>query len=325
MARHTSHKSPKVETITPQLNSEKMMAGLHKLLEERGIEDADQLKAVLEEASRGGIDQLFGAYEPDTDEDRAQDLAWSAMDAESPREAQHLFEAALKFDPECVDALVMQALTLDGEAAVLSQLERAVAAGAKKLGGEKFFAENKGHFWGIVETRPYMRARMALAKELSEAGHTLDAIAHYEELLELCPNDNGGNRDPLLALYLRAGETHRAGELMKKYEEASACFAYGRFIHAVLTADEDDDVRAAFRSAYAANPHVADHLIREKQLPEFEGMHGFGDETEAAYCLTMMFDALVSHPAIMGAMIELYKAKPSRTPNTSFFKRGRKN
>ena len=56
--------------------------------------------------------------------------------------------------------------------------QRGVDAGARALGPDRF-AELTGEFWGHLETRPYMRARLALAQALHELGHHDDALDHY--------------------------------------------------------------------------------------------------------------------------------------------------
>lgn len=59
-------------------------------------------------------------------------------------------------------------------------------------------------FWGILETRPYMRALMGLAQTLVELGRVNEALAQFRELLRLNPNDNQGVRYPLLSELVRA-------------------------------------------------------------------------------------------------------------------------
>lgn len=71
--------------------------------------------------------------------------------------------------------------------------EQGVEAGERALGSEAF-EEWEGHFWGILETRPYMRARHGLALCLWEAGESKKAIEHYTEMLRLNPGDNQGIR-----------------------------------------------------------------------------------------------------------------------------------
>jgi tetratricopeptide (TPR) repeat protein len=71
--------------------------------------------------------------------------------------------------------------------------EMGVRAGERAL-GEEFFTEEVGNFWGILETRPYMRAREGLANALWALGERDQALAHYREMLELNPVDNQGVR-----------------------------------------------------------------------------------------------------------------------------------
>jgi tetratricopeptide (TPR) repeat protein len=247
-------------------------------------------------------------------EDQAEDLALQAMSAASASQARALVDKALAIDPECVDALVLK-LEFDSKASAderVERLEQAVAIGARRLGGDAFFAENKGHFWLILETRPYMRARIKLADAYTEAHRTLDAIATYDALLDLCPNDNAGVRYPLVGLYLRAGDLHHAALLMDAYEEDHcAVMLYGRFIAAVLGDRSDAEVWSALRAAIDQNPHVAAFLTMQADLPEFEGVYGLGDEREASFCLECLLRAFTSDPRIMMALIEPQAEPPS--------------
>ena len=54
--------------------------------------------------------------------------------------------------------------------------EAGVAAGERALGAQAF-ERDAGHFWGLLETRPYMRARAGLAECLWAAGERAAAIA----------------------------------------------------------------------------------------------------------------------------------------------------
>jgi len=100
------------------------------------------------------------------------------------------------------------------------------------------FAQDAGEFWLIFETRPYMRARAALATVLWRLGRREEAVAHQCELLRLNPRDNQGLRmryrqaDWLLALGLydeldrlfadHASDGHAPGFV---YTKALAAFA----------------------------------------------------------------------------------------------------
>ena len=68
-----------------------------------------------------------------------------------------------------------------------------LAAGERAV-GRRVFVEDAGDFWLIFETRPYMRARAALAATLWRLGRREEAVEHQRELLRLNPRDNQGLR-----------------------------------------------------------------------------------------------------------------------------------
>ncbi len=219
------------------------------------------------------------------------------MDAPDGPQPRRWVKEALALDPECVDALVMQAAWTRSQKTRIEMLERAVVSGHRRLGGDSYFAEWTGHFWSLVETRPYMRARINLAIAYKESGRTLDAISAFEEMLRLCPDDNPGNRDILLGLYLRCGEKHRAQLLLRRYgPDSSAVSRFGQLIIAI----QSDDRRAErlFLDAQRQNPYVVPGLLGARNLPAPGAFYGIGDEAEAAYCLECLMDAFLSHPRI---------------------------
>jgi tetratricopeptide (TPR) repeat protein len=72
-------------------------------------------------------------------------------------------------------------------------LERGVTAGERAV-GPRVFGQDAGDFWLIFETRPYMRARAALAATLWRLGRREEAVEHQRDLLRLNPRDNQGLR-----------------------------------------------------------------------------------------------------------------------------------
>ncbi|EJF62935.1 hypothetical protein DICSQDRAFT_168605 [Dichomitus squalens LYAD-421 SS1] len=73
---------------------------------------------------------------------------------------------------------------------------------------ETFYAY--GGFWGVLDTRPYMRTLHAIAHVAFDMGDLDKAIATTVETLRLCQGDNMGQRSFLPPLLLRA----------KRYEDA---------------------------------------------------------------------------------------------------------
>ncbi|KAI0469813.1 hypothetical protein GGR56DRAFT_668408 [Xylariaceae sp. FL0804] len=70
------------------------------------------------------------------------------------------------------------------------------------------FEDGVGHFYGILETRDYMRARCAAAHDLlcvDTVQAVEAALDHFMDMLRLCRSDNLGVRDIVPGLMLRLG------------------------------------------------------------------------------------------------------------------------
>jgi tetratricopeptide (TPR) repeat protein len=168
--------------------------------------------------------------------DEAQQLMYEAW--ESPRRERRVGLAgqALATSPDCADAYVLLAQEAATSLEEATELYRkGVEAGARAL-GKRAFKEDVGHFWGLLETRPCMRARAGLAQCLWKAGQHDEAIAHYRDMLRLNPRDNQGIRYMLAACLL---DTERDAELATLLEnhadDAGAPWAYTRALLAFRT------------------------------------------------------------------------------------------
>ena len=274
------------------------MAGLQNLLDKQGFTSLDEAKDFLEKITGVSLDDLDDSENEDP-KYRAQKLAYDAMEAPSDRQASRLAREALQVDPDCVDALAIVAELTRSPAKRLRLFEEAVEAGEKSLGAE-FFAENKGYFWGIIETRPYMRARKSLADELLCAERGLEAMQHFEELLKLCPDDNMGVRFDLLQAYLTTDHIEQALDLLNRTsEDAGAIWNWGAvLIHYLLR-----DFAAATRSLEEArkqNPFVEPYLTRKKRMPAQQpDFFAFGKDSEAIVCAHHLVAPWSLHPVAL--------------------------
>ena len=188
-----------------------------------------------------------------------------------------------------------------------------MAAGERSLGAE-FIKENAGHFWGLIDTRPYMRAMEQLAALLRAEGLNLDAIKHYEKMLALNPNDNQGVRDPLLGLYLATDNLEGARKLLRDYEEDSmATFAWGRVLERYLSHDLLG-AAAALKKARKGNRFVELYLSGQKGLPkQMPEMYSMGSDEEAVILLDNMSFAWGEHKeAVFWLMEQLMKVKGTK-------------
>jgi tetratricopeptide (TPR) repeat protein len=278
--------------------AEQALAQVHHLMEGRNFGSIEEANAFLGTLTGQGLARAMDE-QPATDPAwRAQEIAYQAMEAHSPREAAALARQALEVDPDCVDALCTLAhLTSRSQAECVARLKEAVETGERALGKE-FIEENRGKFWGVMRTRPYMRARFDLAMALIGGGETEEGIAHWEALLDLNPNDNQGVRDLLLPVYLMYDGLEAARRLLEKYaEEDTAMFNWGRTLERFLSGD----LRAAARClkrARAENRHVEKYLTGSRPAPKhLPDSYGWGDESEAAHCAFFLAVVWKLHPA----------------------------
>jgi tetratricopeptide (TPR) repeat protein len=225
----------------------------------------------------GSADPLFAA----------QELIYEAWEAGTRRERVALARRALEASELCADAWVL----LAGEAAKTGiekrdLLEKAVAAREEAIRqtlGEDAFEEDEGDFWGILETRPYMRARAALADCLWEFGEREEAVAHWRDMLRLCPGDNLGIRHILGPRLLELNQLGTARDLLEEYEEPD--FAEWGYSYALLQFKQGGATSGAAKALKAAiknNPHVPHYLLGTKHLPKTLPPHyGLGSKEEA--------------------------------------------
>ncbi|WP_242370701.1 SEC-C metal-binding domain-containing protein [Anaeromyxobacter sp. SG26] len=237
------------------------------------------------ERSTAEVVRMFEARSrrPKRAAEAAQELMYQAWEQRSPARRIALAREALTVYDGCADAyslLASEDARTDEEAREL--WERAVAAAEAAL-GKRAFIEDVGHFWGLLETRPYMRARHGLAQCRWHLGDRTGAVADFQELLRLNPNDNQGVRYQLAACLLEAGEDDALEELLARYaDDASAVWGWSAALLEFRRSGDGVGSRKVLRAALDQNPHVPGYLLGEKKLPRHLPEYiGFGDEPEA--------------------------------------------
>lgn len=133
----------------------------------------------------------------------AHEMVWSLYehpDGDDPELREHRARAALELCRDCADAYrtlgQIEEEYNDPERA-RELYENGVAAGEralKKLRGPDIFKKDRGEFFGIVESRPYIGVRGALADVLWELGEHDAALEHAREVMRLNKMDNLGLR-----------------------------------------------------------------------------------------------------------------------------------
>lgn len=269
---------------------------------------------MMEGLMREFFHELVGGPEAETPLGRAQELMDRAYQARTVKERTRLAKQALELSPDCADAYLLLAEHVGSRKERLELVEQAVAAGERAL-GPRAFREDVGHFWGLIETRPYMRAREALAHNLWTAGRREEAVGHLQEMLRLNPGDNQGVRYTLASWLLDLGRDRELEALLGRYDEPTTTWAYSRALLAFRGQGDTAESRRRLKDATNQNKHVPALLIGEEQLPpEPPSSYSPGDRDEAVFYVMEALSAWRSTPGALTWMREVVKA-PKRRPS----------
>ena len=170
--------------------------------------------------------------------------------------------------------------------------------------GELSFKKYSGHFWGHIETRPYMRSLAGLARCLWENRQRQEAIEKYQELLHLNPNDNQGIRYLLVNCLLAEGMDAEAEKLLSAYQESSCFMLYSQ---AILSFRSLGPVKSAkdLKQALGSNPHVPPYLLGVKPIPwSMPDYYSHGSMEEAIIYAAKAYDIWKSTPGALSWLEE---------------------
>jgi tetratricopeptide (TPR) repeat protein len=281
---------PDLESLPSRVSTEKMLRDLTASLRDREFESEEELQAALDELIQAGE---VPPREPEGDLERAQDLMYQAWEEPDPDERIRMAHKALRISVDCVDAYVILA---ENEARTFKEMEDLYREGlqvGERVLGEDFFEENQGHFWGILETRPYMRALAGLAAVLDGQGEEEEAIECYKEMIKLNPADNQGARSILAEMLYRAGRFEELKELFEKYEgDAMSDMAYTKALWLYAEFGACKESKEALEQAVERNRYVPDFLLGKRKIPRTssEYVKWGGPEEAAAYATIALSD-----------------------------------
>jgi tetratricopeptide (TPR) repeat protein len=291
---------------------EQQMQAITRLLEGHDFASLDEANAFIQQQLASGQPL---ATPPATPLEEAQALVYQALETTGPRRGQ-LARRALERSPDCADAYVLLAEDAGDPQEALRLYEHGVRAGERALGRDAF-QDDVGHFWGILETRPYMRARQGLAAALWHLGEREAALGHLRDLLRLNPGDNQGLRYTLATWLLATGDDAALEDLLGQYlDEGSATWAYTRALAAFRRRGAGGSADAALREALTTNPFVPAYLLGLKKLPrQLPAYVGFGDEDEAVAYIAEAAEAwLVSPQALAWLATVVARDAPPPAP-----------
>jgi tetratricopeptide (TPR) repeat protein len=214
---------------------------------------------------------------------KALDYVDMAEDSEPEKAAEYL-EKALKLDPDCPEAYLSLAYRTKDIEMAINFYQMTIKAWINTH-GKNSLKKWKGNFWGVHETRTFMRAKAGLASRLCIIDKKSEAIDIYNEILILNPNDNLGVRYILGAYLVEAERYDEYQKLHAEYPEdcgAHWLYTYTQFLF--KTEGVNKNTQKALEKAFNINKHVIPYLIGINKMPSKmpSGM-GLGDESEAVW------------------------------------------
>ncbi len=314
MTKHARKNNPDSPSQNPdpvidRRKNEWIFAAIQESLDGKQFESFEEANAFLQERLAAG-DFAVKKKTGTTPLEKAKDIMYDAWNAKGSRRIDLAYEA-LKVSKDCADAYVLLAEEAAADRTeAITFLTEGVLAGERALGPE-IFEEEAGHFWGILDTRPYMRARFDLARLLYLDGKKPEAIAHMKDLLRLNPGDNQGVRHELAMYLLEINDTKSLEKLLDEYaDEYSAVWLYTRALMKFRSYGKTPETNASLVEAFKQNRFVPLYLLGKKKFPSrFPDYMGIGDENEAVFYAAGGAKAWINTDGALMWMRRIYSAK----------------
>jgi tetratricopeptide (TPR) repeat protein len=198
-----------------------------------------------------------------------EDQAWDEVSAGNYDTAARLARNAIRIEPNAIDCynILAQGTDLTGERIAFAK--EGVRLGEIQFKDEIASAPNDDYpFYGILETRPYMRALHGLALALwsdERPGAKDEAIEVAQHALQICPNDNIGFRFLLLEWLATQDRWTEGYPIAKTYgEDAMVPLRMWASLYR-FQAGELDYAKERLDAALQYNPHIVKELIKKKR------------------------------------------------------------
>jgi hypothetical protein len=293
---------------------------LNRVIEEMKFHTADELTSFLSAADyQTAIDS---APAPRTPLEAAQEKMYAAFHAAGKQRVE-LAREALSISEDCGDAYVLLAEeTARTPEEALDLYERGMQAAERALGPAEF-ERCTGRFWGVIETRPYMRAREGAAICLALTGRLDDAISHLEAMLVLNTTDNQGIRYKLLRLLLTIERDEEAKALLERYDISNTYWVYSKALVAFRLEGESPPANALLHEAFRANAYVPAYLGSLTKLPaEVAADFEPGEPDEAAAYVDESEDLWLDTPGALAWMVKVFIEAHSNADGKDFDRLG---
>ncbi|MGE6356898.1 hypothetical protein ACQKCJ_23765 [Flavobacterium sp. NPDC079362] len=258
---------------------DKLITDLHRFLNSQDFKSEKDLRKFME-----SMDQQIPSLPEEvlTSQEQAQNLVYEAYDLPTFKARQNI-KKALKLDNNCIEAYEFLGSIEDVEEIAILFFEKGIKIGRENF-NETFFERNKGKFWYIHETRPFMRCLYHYSVCLYKIGKTKEAVIISEEIIALNENDNQGVRDQLLLYFILLDENEKFQKYATMFKDDDGTFSlFNRALFAFKTEGETDNTNKQLQKAIKQNKFVATKLLSKKPITNTTDYYSWGGADEANY------------------------------------------
>lgn len=238
------------------------------------------LKEISKQFEKGDYNNLDDGFDY-TDEMKSDDILDQAYESNSKSRARELAKKALIIYPDNIDAMVFLADFESTEERKLIKYNKIIDRASELLKKDNYFEDSVGYFWGIIETRPYLRAKAGRIRVLLNLEKYDEAIKECEDILRLNNHDNMGIRYTLMNLYCLLGKYDELNIFYKKYKEETA---YMLFPLAIMyyKQGKKEKLLKILKDLNKCNKYIIDLLIGKCKKPnKYPEYYSFGSIEEA--------------------------------------------
>jgi tetratricopeptide (TPR) repeat protein len=213
---------------------DKMMSDLQRLLKTQNFQSKKELEAFMNNL----VGQSIPEFEKEalSLEEQAEELVTEAHELDMEQAMINILHA-LELDPDCIPAYEFLGALQPVPQLALPYYAYGVQVGRKKF--ERELKEERGHFWLIFETRPFIQILGNYASSLFALGKDVESMNAFREILELNTSDNMGVRYHFGLCLLENRLFDEFLQLdMKFNHEESSMMAFTRLLHSFMVKGE---------------------------------------------------------------------------------------
>ena len=176
-----------------------------------------------------------------------------------------------------------------------------------------------GNYYGICETRPYMRTRNLYIRTVIELGRYKEALEHCKEMVKLSENDNLGVRYTLIRLYTMLEEFDKVQEVYKYYGDDRLSMSLPLAISYYKKADYRK-CKSLLKKIDSYNHYIIDYITNENgrynhidEIFKNSDLYGLGTPEEVYFVLKDLSYLLATVPFFKNMFMMKYTLKENNT------------